>query len=117
MNGESSFHAHAERKTANGKALPYAAVLFSDYNALEILNSFLGAFDNLKAYPYGIAHVERGYALFHTFLFNGFNQLTHNDFSSDLPSILAAVCRSGIPEVLLFFYIFCVCHTILTNAN
>ncbi len=73
MQGESSFYAYAERKSAYGETFSYAAVLFSDYDPFEILYSFLGSFNNLKAYFNGVAHVERGNFLFHSFLFDGFN--------------------------------------------
>lgn len=77
MQGKTTFYAHAERQTSYGERFADAAVFLRDYDALEILNSFLAAFDNAVADFHGVADVELRNVFLQTLGFDRFDQSFH----------------------------------------
>ena len=77
MQGKTTFYAHAERQTSYGERFADAAVFLRDYDALEILNSFLAVFDKAAADFHGVADVELRNVFLQTLGFDRFDQSFH----------------------------------------
>ena len=57
---EGAFHADAEGDFPDGEGFPNTATLAADDNALEDLDTRLGAFDHFDVHVEGVARVECG---------------------------------------------------------
>ena len=82
VDGIRLFYAYAVGNVAYGESFGNAAVLLCDYDAFEVLDSFLTAFDDFIADLNRVAYFECRNFGFHAFSVDSFDDSFHLDFTS-----------------------------------